>query len=238
MSDAGARTRSAVARLGRHPAALAGLDLGDARDRARWLVLARLLSERAHEAVALAAFARLAADPGADPAALAASDPARVAAALAQAGLAKPERVAVVLCRAAATLCERHRGDLDALAASSDGFAELARALAALAPGLGAASVLRFLRPLREAWISARETPLAEPARSAAIHLGLLRESEDLEGEPAVLRGACARAAPELAPIDVEAALERLGALACRANRIGRCPLGADCPKSAQGELL
>jgi hypothetical protein len=247
MSDAAALARGAVVRLGRHPAALAGLDLSVAGDRARWLVLARLLSERAREEVALTAYARLAADPGTDPDALAAAGPARVAAALAGAGVAKPEALAPVLCRAAIALCERHRGDLDALAAQCDGLEQLGGALAALAPGLGTASVLRFLRPLRDAWSAARETPLAEPTRAAAIHVGLLTESEDLEGEPAAFRAACARAVPELAPVDVEAALERLGSASCRQvsrsepeasedqrrGRIARCPLGADCPKSA-----
>jgi hypothetical protein len=93
--------------------------------------------------------------------------------------------------------------------------------------------VLRFLRPLRDTWTAARETPLAEPARAAAVHLGLLGASEDLEGEPAALRAACARWLPDLSAVDVEAALERLGAAACRAERVARCPLGTDCPKSS-----
>src|SRR6185436_18680127 len=124
------------------------------------------------------------------------------------------------------------RGDLDALAARCDGLDELGSRIAALAPGFGAATVLRFLRPLRDAWSAARETPLAEPARAAAVHLGLLGESEDLEGEPAALFAACARDVPELLAIDVEAALERLGAAACRRNQAARCPLGADCPSN------
>ena len=230
MSDAGALARRALDRLGPHAAALAGLDLSTAGDRTRWLVLSRLLSERSGEAVALAAFTRLAADPGAEPEALVEAGPARVAAALGAAGLRKPEAIAPVLCRAAASLCTRAGGDLDALAASCDGFEELGGRLAALAPGFGAATVLRFLRPLRDAWTAARETPLAEPARAAAIHLGFLEESEDLEGEPAVLRSACARWLPDVSPIDVEAALERLGAIACRAGNTARCPFGADCP--------
>jgi hypothetical protein len=235
MSDAGALARRALAELGPHPAARAGLDLSDAGDRTRWLVLARLLSERVREEVALAAFARLAADPGVAPEQLAAAGPARVAAALGKAGWPSPDAMALVLCRAAATLCEHYRGDFDALAAQSDGLEGLGRRLAALAPGLGTATVLRFLRPLRDAWTAARETPIAEAARAAAIHLGLLEASEDLEGEPAALRAACARWA--LAPIDIEAALERLGAVACRAERVARCPLGTDCPKFALGEI-
>jgi hypothetical protein len=230
MSAAAELGRRALGLLGLHAAVRAGLDLSESADRARWLVLARLLSERADEEVALAAFARLAADPGADAEALVEAGPARVAAALGAAGLRRPEAIAPVLCRAAASLGTRYGGDLDALAASCDGLEELGSRLAALAPGLGAATVLRFLRPLRDAWTAARETPLAEPARAAAVHLGLLRASEDLEGEPAVLRSACARSLPDLSPVDVEAALERLGAAACRADRPERCPLGDDCP--------
>ena len=233
MSEGAARVRRAVEKLGSHPALRAGLDLSAPGDRVRWLVLARLLSERVGEEVALAAFARLAADPGAAPALLVAAGPARVAAALAAAGLPRAERVAPVLCRAAAALCDRHGGDLDAIARESDGLEALGGALAALAPGLGTATVLRFLRPLRDAWPAAREAPLAETARAAAFHLGLLGASEDLEGEPAALRAACAQSVPDLSPIDVEAALERLGAAACRAQRTARCPLGADCPQSS-----
>jgi endonuclease III len=234
MSDSAALARRALAERGPHAAARAGLDLSAARDRAQWLALARLLSERAGEEIALEAFARVAADPGADPDALAAAGPARVAAALRAGGLPKPEPVAASLCRAAAALCERHRGDLDALAGACDGLEELGARLAQLAPGFGTATVLRYLRPLRDTWTAARETPLAEPARAAAIHLGLLGVSEDLEGEPAALRAACARAVPDLSPIDVEAALERLGAAACRANRPDRCPFGAHCPGLAK----
>jgi hypothetical protein len=230
MSDTAALARRAVAELGPHPAVRAGLDLADPGDRGRWLALARLLSERVPEEVALAAFAQLEKHPGAEPDALAAADPAEVAAVLAEAGLRKPEALAHGLCRAAAALVDRHRGDPDSLAAGCDGLEELGGRLAALAPGLGTATVLRFLRPLRAAWSAARETPLAESARAAAIHLGLLGESEDLEGEPAALLAACAERVPDLAAVDLEAALERLGSAACRRNRGDRCPLGGECP--------
>ena len=219
-----------MAELGPHPAARAALDLARADDRARWLVLARLLSERASEEAAAAALAGLAAGPGDSPEALAGADPARVAAALEAAGLRRAEPVARVLCRAAAALRDDYRGDLEALAAGSDGFEDLGGRIAALAPGFGVASVLRFLRPLRDVWPAAREAPLAESARAAAVHLGLIAAGDDLEGEPAALRAACARHAPELAPADLEAALERLGARACRAERVARCPLGESCP--------
>ena len=230
MSGAGALARRALEELGPHPAAQAGLDLARAGDRARWLALARLLSERVREPVALAAFTRLAADPGAEPERLASAGPVRVAAALAEAGLPRPEAVAPALCRAASALCIRYGGDLDALAQQCDGTEGLGRAIAALAPGLGAATVLRFLRPLRDVWSAARETPLAETARAGAVHLALIADGEDLEGEPAALRAALERAVPDRSPVDLEAALERLGALACRAGRVDRCPLGDDCP--------
>jgi hypothetical protein len=224
----GALARRAVAELGPHPSRRAGLDLSRPDDRARWLVLARLCSERIAEDTALAAFARLDAEPGASPDRLATAGPARVAAALAD--LPRADALAPVLCRAAAALCDGYRGDLDGLAARCEGFEELGGRIAALAPGIGAATVLRFLRPLRDVWSAARETPLAEPARAAAIHLGLLGASEDLEGEPAALLAACAQEVPDLDTIDVEAALERLGAAACRRNQAGRCPLGGECP--------
>ena len=90
--------------------------------------------------------------------------------------------------------------------------------------------MLRTLRPLRPFWSAANETPLADTARAAAIHLGLLDESADPEGDPAGLRETCAERAPELAFVDIEAALERLGARACRSGRTTRCPFGGDCP--------
>ena len=225
-----ALTRRAVAVLGPHPSRAAHLDLTRPDDRARWLVLARLCSERIGEDVALAAFARLDAEPGAAPERLAAVGPVRVAAALAAAGLPRADAVAPVLCRSAAALCDGYRGDLDVLAAGCEGIEELGGRIAALAPGIGAATVLRFLRPLRDVWSAARETPLSEPARAAAVHLSLISDGEDLEGEPAALLAACARELPDFATVDVEAALERLGAAACRRNRPARCPLGGECP--------
>jgi len=224
MSEIGARVRRATLQLGPHLAAQAGLDLADPGDRVRWLALARLASERAPEERVLAGFRRLAAGD------LAAAGPAQIAAVLREARLREPEVVARVLCRAASALAERYRGDLDALAADCEDLEQLGSRLAALAPGLGTATVLRFLRPLRELWQAARETPIAGTAHAAAVHVGLIAADEDLDGEPAALLAACARHAPELSPIDVEAALERLGARACRSQRAVRCPLGDDCP--------
>jgi hypothetical protein len=90
--------------------------------------------------------------------------------------------------------------------------------------------VLRFLRPLRGVWSAARETPLADTARAAATHLGLIGDDDDLEGEPSALQRELAERAPGVSFADAEGALERLGALACRAGRTQRCPLADACP--------
>jgi endonuclease III len=216
--------------LGGHPARALDLDLATVGDRARWLCAARLASERDAESKVHAAFHALEAAIGADPASLAAADPERVAVALADAGLRRFEPLAHGICRAARALTERHDGDLEGLAAGCDGLEELGGALASLAPGFGRATVLRFLRPLRETWSAARETPLAEPARAAARHLGLIGDGDDFAGEPATLRAVLAARAPGIAFDDAEAALERLGALSCRTGRTARCPLRDACP--------
>jgi len=216
--------------LGPHPAAQWGLELAEPADRPRWLLAARLLSERDPEERLARAFARLESELGAGPGALLAAGPERAAAALAAEELRRAEALGVGLARMASGLQERHGGDLEALASDCMDLEELGGRLAGLAPGFGRAGVLRFLRPLREHWSAARETPLADTARAAALHWGLLAHGEDLEGEPAALRAACARALPERDPVDVEAALERLGARACRAGRPARCPLGEHCP--------
>jgi hypothetical protein len=132
--------------------------------------------------------------------------------------------------RAADSLMKCHGGSLDALADQSDQLEDLAAQLASLAPGIGAARVARFLRPLRDRWPVAREIPLQPAARAAAQHLGLLREGEDEDGEPGALRVALRNdlASPTLA--DAEYALARLGTRACLRNRIARCPLGKSCP--------
>ena len=100
--------------------------------------------------------------------------------------------------------------------------------------GIGRATVLRFLRPLRETVGGAREVPLAPAARAAAIHLGWIDESDDEEGEPVSLRARIARDDDDAPPFaDVEAALERLGAASCLRGRVKSCPLGAECPQCA-----
>lgn len=224
-----------VERLGAHPSTALALDLERAPDRPRWLVAARILAERAPEPAALEGFRRLDAVLGAAPGALRRAAPERIAEILEGAGLRRAQGLARGLWRAADALCGPG-GDLETRAAESLDLGDLGGRVAALAPGFGTATVLRFLRPLRDTWSAAREVPLSEAARAAAVHLGLLAEGEDAEGEPALLRRACAELAPDLRWIDVEAALERLGARACRAARGARCPLGAACPLRAAAD--
>lgn len=217
-----------VERLGGHPLGVLGLDPGDPQDRERWWTAACLLASRASERVAFAACLALAGR-GLDRPADLAARPADAAAALAEAGLPDPDGMAARLARAAHELATG-AGSLDALAGRADDIADLVGRLARLAPGIGSGAVLRFLRPLRDVWPAAAETPLDAAARAAAVHVGLLGEGEDEEGEPGALRAALARedAAPPLA--DAEAALERLGRAACLRGRTGRCPLGDGCP--------
>lgn len=223
-----------VARLGPHPCTRAGLDPTQDTDAARWLALALLLASRAQEDQALAALRALSA-PLADPGAFAGTDPEAVAALLARERVPQPERVAATLLRACASFAARHGGSLARLAAEADDLESLGARVAALAPGVGRATVLRFLRPLRERFSAAREVPLAPAARAAALHLGLIAEGEDEEGEPVALR-ARAQREPDAPPFaDLEAALERLGAAACLRERVSRCPLGAECPVSGAG---
>jgi hypothetical protein len=233
--DLRSRIAALPERLGPHPARALGLDLGAPEDVARWFVAACLLAGRGTEAQALAAFRELERRGVARIDRLSAADAARICAALERAGYRQPEAVAGRLVRAAASLAEAYGGSLEALAADADGLEALGMRLARLASGVGPATVLRFLRPLRGRWPSARDVPLAVPARAAAVHLGLLREGEDLEGEPGAL-GAALRTLGDPADLaDLEAALERLGARACLRNRPERCPLADGCPaRSAQ----
>lgn len=219
------RPADLVRRLGPHPCVRAGLDLSRDADLLRWLALALLLSST-DEPRALAALAAL-------PEPLAGADVADVAARLTRERIARSEAVAASLVRAARAMAERWDGSFARLAAEADDLETLGSRLAALAPGVGRATVLRFLRPLRDQQGGAREVPLAPAARAAALHLGWIDASDDEEGEPVSLRAHIARedAAPPFA--DVEAALERLGAASCLRGRVKSCPLGAECPKCA-----
>lgn len=220
-----------VARLGPHPAVRAGLDPTLDADAARWLALALLLASRADEERALAAFAAIFGSRAGGGAA-GEIEPEALALRLLAARVPQPERVAATLWRAGRAFEARYGSSLARLAAGADDLESLGARITALAPGVGTATALRFLRPLRERFSAAREVPLAASARAAARHLGLLAADEDAEGEPALLRARAARE-PDAPPFaDVEAALERLGAASCLRERSARCPLGADCPVS------
>lgn len=226
---AGTRARALVERLGGHPAR----GLGDpAEDAAlfRWWLRACLRTGADEKGAARAAAALEAAGLAA-PAALA-DRPDSVAGALREAERRRPEAAAAVLVRAARTLRARHGGSLLRLLAEADDFADAGGRMAALASGVGRATVLRFLRPLRHVHPAAAEAPLDAHAKAAAVCLGWLTDDGDPEGEPAALRAALREEADAPPLADVEAALERLGRAACRRGRASRCPLGPDCPRA------
>jgi hypothetical protein len=211
-----------VAHLGPHPATRAGIDPGADADTARWLLLALLLGARIDEERALAALRHFE-ERGLD-------DVASAAALLERARVPRPESVAATAVRACRALAERWQGSLAKLVSSGDDLDAVGADLVALAPGLGRATALRVLRPLRDRFAVAREVPLAPAARAAAVHLGWLAEGDDEEGEPASLRARVANDADAPSFADVEAALERLGTAACLRGRVETCPLGDACP--------
>lgn len=219
-----------LARLGPHPARRWGIDLATDAGLGRWLLAALLLASCHDEAAAGAARAALA-ERGLDaPEAIASAGAASVAAALAAARFPKAEIAAARLARSCAALQQRHAGSLSALLSGAGDLDEAGAAFVALAPGLGPATAAEILRPLRDRFPAAREVPLTAAARAAAVHVGLLREGEDEDGEPGALRAALARESPPPSLADVEAALARLGRAACRRGAVQRCPLGAACP--------
>jgi endonuclease III len=194
------------------------------------LVAACLYGGRVDDGVARAAARTLAEAGLADPSSIALARAEALEAALLGPGYPAPDVAARKLWRICHSLAERYGGSLDSLAMQSEQLEDLAARLAGLAPGFGAASVARFLRPLRDRWIQAREIPLHPAARAAAVHLGLLAEGEDEEGEPGALRAALRDdpAQPSLA--DAEFALMKIGKVACLRNRANRCPLADECP--------
>jgi hypothetical protein len=227
------RASDLVARFGGHPAGKLGIDLEASDGPGQWLVAACLYGGRIDAEIALAAARALDAAGLADPKSVAAARPEALEALLLGVGYPAADVTAYKLWRACDSLATHHGGSLDSLAAQSEQLEDLAGRLARLAPGFGAASVARFLRPLRDRWIQAREIPLHPAARAAAIHLGLLADGEDEEGEPGALRAALREdpAQPSLA--DVEFALTQIGTVACLKNRTARCPLGDACPRRA-----
>jgi hypothetical protein len=229
--------RQLVARLGPHLCTRAGLDPTSDADTAGWLALAILLSARIEEERALAIWRALAATGLRGVADVAGTEIATVATLLAREHVHRPASVAGCLVRACRELREHWGGSFTRLAASSDDLFALGSALSALAPGLGHVTVLRLMRPLRDGFAAARETPLAASAHAAAVHLGWLAEGDDAEGEPASLRAHVARESDAPPFADVEAALERLGNVACLRARATRCPLGTECPLRATPTL-
>lgn len=228
-----------LSRLGPHPATLLRLDLDAASDAdlGRWLVATVLLGGRSSEEAALTGFARLRDAGLATPAAIAHAGSVEVHRQLEAASLSKSEAVAAVLTRVCTALERNHRGSIDALLADSDGLEDLARRLASLGKGFGRSAVFRFLTPLRECWTAANDLPASPAVVSAARDLGLISETQDEEGAPASLTrwlrnesrpGDVPEAAPALR--DLEAALDRLGRIACLRQRTERCPLGDRCP--------
>jgi endonuclease III len=224
-----------VQMLGGHPLAEFGLDPECDDDVDRWFVAACLFSGRVEGARALDAYRRLARAGLGDSAAIAHAGPEPVAAALAAAHYSRAELAAVRLARACTALVERWgaAGAGARLVDGADDLNDAGQRLVGLAPGIGPATALTFLRPLRDRFVAAREVPLSENARAAAAHLGLIGESEDAAGEPGALRTALADLEDPPTLADAEAALDALGRRACRRARSARCPLDDRCPLRA-----
>lgn len=201
--------RELVARRGGHPAAELGIALSAGDGPERWFVAVCVLAERAPREAGPAALRALEGAGLAEPRALAAAGAERVHAVLAGAGHPGAEPLAHRLVRASRRLVEEHGGSFDALAAPCEDLEDLGQRIAALASGVGRATVLRFLRPLRERWPAAAEVPLDPKARRAAVAAGWLADGDDEEGAPLALQARLAEEpdAPSLA--DVEAALAR-----------------------------
>jgi len=227
--------RQLVDRLGGHPARSLEIDLESDSGLGSWLIAACLCAARVDEAVALRAHGALRAANCATAVDLAETDPARIASALATVDYPKPEVAAVRLARVCGALVERWDGSISALAAEALDLTEIGTRLTRLAPGLGPATALDFLRPLRDRFSAACETPLSPQALAAAEHLGWIQPGEDSEGEPGALRAALADDPDAPALMDVEAALDRLGRRSCRRDRTARCPLGEECPRRGEG---
>jgi hypothetical protein len=224
-----------VERLGGHPARHVGLDPTDDGDGFGWLLLALLLAATRREERAAAAWRAMDVRGWARSAhALAAAEVDEVAQILEGAELSHPQRVAPRLVRTAAALIEHHEASLAGLAAA-DSLEELSLTLSRLAPGIGAATVRRFLAPLRGRWPIVADLPPARTTVAASVHLGWI----DRDAPPEDAIAALARHATGTQPADLEAALERLGGRACLRERPDRCPLAATCParsRVASGE--
>jgi len=220
--------RELVERLGGHPAAELAIDLAAPGGTGRWFVAACVMAERAPDEKRRDAVRALAGAGLLEPGQLAAAGLEPVRARLEEAGHPSAEPLAHRLVRASTRLVEHHEGSFDGLAGGCDDLETLGGAIAALAPGVGASTVLRFLRPLRERWSAAGETPLDPAARVAAVHLGWLDDGD--EGGAGTLAAHLADDPDPPLLADLEAALARLGSRACRRGDTRRCPLGESCP--------
>lgn len=217
-----------VSLLAPHPATELQLDLETTPGRADWWSVAIVLAGAGPEPRGLQASRRLLEQEFSSPASLARADPANVAAALEALGEARALPVAARLVQSQRNLQERWGGSLEALGTDCDELEELGSRLASLCPGIGASTVLRFLRPLRAVFGAAEATPLLAAAGAAARHLGW-GEADDA-GAPDALLHHWRQAGEPVAFRDLEAALERLGSRACLRERPQRCPLEAACP--------
>lgn len=223
----GIAARRLVEQLGLHLIGQLEIDPSTEDGLERWLVAAILQSSARDSGTARRAFGVLDRAGAAVPSALAEQEVGSLATLLDEASIRKPEAVAARLIRIGTTLRERWSGSVEALASDADGLDELGSRIASLAPGVGVSTVLGFLRPLRETWSSAADTPASRAALAAARHLGWAGDETDEASLPGILR---ARASDEVALRDVEAALERLGSRSCLRSRTASCPLGDDCP--------
>lgn len=200
--------RDLVDRLGGHPVGELGIELSAEGGPERWFVAACVLAERAPEKARTAALQALADARLASPEELAKAPPDRVFAVLAEANHPRAESLAHRLVRAGTRLGERHGGCFDVLAGECDDLEALGSRISALASGVGRATVLLFLRPLRERWSAAAEVPLDPKARRTAAAFGWLDE-DDEEGAQLTLRSRLSGEPDAPALADVEAALAR-----------------------------
>lgn len=214
------------------------LESEDERELESWLVASCLLGQRFDEAQVAAVLDALREQSRITLNQIVSIEPAALAQILASTGCKTPEQEAAKLMsklkRAASALELHYSGSLTHLARQAESSDDLAGRIAALASGIGAATVLHFLRPLREIWQLADEIPLHPAARAAAIHLDLLRDSEDEDGAPSVLRAKLSTAneasGQTTAFADLEAALLRLGQRACLRGHKANCPMHDFCP--------
>ncbi len=223
QEEAGERMEASrlIERLGPHASTRLGLDLCEATDRDAWLLACLGLSARAPEARALECLRALQQDGLLRPESLG-SRADSLQEALRQGPWKDPGPLAARLLRVAEALAQC--GGVDALEAAADGLDAVGESLVRLAPGLGPATVWRFLRPLRGIWAAAADTPPTPAALAAARCLGWATEGADTLALPSE---------PGLDDADLESALERLGAAACRSGRSARCPLVGDCVRRA-----